>query len=619
MSGLPPAALGRLTAQAAVQDIAVRLISLPDDLNRNSTPVKIQGLVIGQNPDGSVQVQTERGMITMMLRDRQGLPQGQRIELEIPAGRSPQQATIRPTPVTTPAIPNLTGQLTAAPPPLSAAATAAALKLDRSVNVKATEIDDALKAATAKLPDSLSVKSPAAPLQPGQVMRMIPVPPGQPNAIPMQPGQIIPLPQGEIMAALVMMIESLPPQILSQKASLATLVARMDLTPLQVTSEDGAPAPALPSSIKFALQTIDNSSNYNSIRYEPIKQIPLSKPLDVQIAAILPPPARPGIPMQGTSQQIQVLPSPSSSSQTPPPQVIPAQVVGFTGQKLPVFSVPFSSSGPPQLFIGQFQSSNLQPGTPVLLTLAPAQPQSVTGQPAAPLPPHPIPLSTWIQPGPWDSLTDLIQTIQQVNPAMAHAFARILPSPAQPQHMGGLALFFLSVLRSGDLETVLTPQVANLLRQSGKSDIIRAVTSDAALAGRTDALTLPQDWRAAILPYYHDQQVHKLPLYYKRMKDDEGDTEGKERRNRMMRFLFDLKLTRMGNVQIDGFMQPNRLDMIMRTKFPLSTAMQRTMKGLYTHAVDKSNLAGELTFQFKPEHWVTIDIPVTKEEMGLTA
>jgi hypothetical protein len=616
MSGLPPAALGRLTAQAAVQDIAVRLLSLPDDLSRNPAPVKLQGIVIGQSPDGSVQVQTDRGTISMMLRDRQGLPQGQRIELEIPAGRSPQQAAIRPVPVT----PNLAGQLVTTPPPLSAAATAAALKLDRSANIKATEIDEALKAAAAKLPDSASVKAPAAPLQAGQILRLIPVPSGQSHTIPLQPGQVAALPQGEILAGLTTMIESLPAQLQPLKSNLVALVARMDLTPLQVPSEDGAPASRLPLSIQFSPQPIDETDNINSIRYEPIKQFSPSKPLDVQIAAILIPSARPGAIPQISSQQIQSLPPSLPQGQTPPPQVIPAQVVGFTEQKLPVFSVPFSASGPPQLFIGQFQPSNLQPGTPVLITLAPAQPQNATGQAATTRPPTAIPLSTWIQPGIWDSLTDLVQTIQQVNPAIAHTFTQILPSPAQPpQNMGGLALFFLSVLRSGDLETIFTSQVVNLLRQSGKNDIIRAVTSDAALAGRADTLNLPQDWRTVILPYYHDQQVHKLPLYYKRMKDDEGDNEGKERRERMMRFLFDLKLTRMGNVQIDGFMQPNRLDMIMRTKAPLSTAMQRTMKGLYTHAVDKSHLAGELTFQFKPEHWVSIDIPVTKEEMGLTA
>jgi hypothetical protein len=136
-------------------------------------------------------------------------------------------------------------------------------------------------------------------------------------------------------------------------------------------------------------------------------------------------------------------------------------------------------------------------------------------------------------------------------------------------------------------------------------EALRAVHSDIALGNRADTQALSQDWRATILPYYHDQQVHKLPLFYKHGQEEEKDESG--RRRQTLRFLFDLKLSRMGQVQVDGFMQPERLDMIMRTKTPLSVPMQSMMKGLYVGAMEKSNLRGELSFQFKPENWVSLD------------
>ncbi len=337
------------------------------------------------------------------------------------------------------------------------------------------------------------------------------------------------------------------------------------------------------------------------------------KPVDVQVLALTPPLVRPGFPQPVLPAQIQVVPGQIPAAATPQPpatpglpaQVVPGQVVGFTGNQLPVISlslppgIAMADGEAPPLYVAQFQTSNLKPGSPVLVSVLPSA--------SAPVPTS-LPLSTWAQPGLWDSLTDLMQAVHQVDPGIAQGLTRLMPAPAQPQNVGALAMLFLSVIRSGDLESLLMPQTAALLRQAGKAAPLRAASSDLALASRLESLPLAQDWRAAMLPFFHDQQIHKLPLYYKHMPDPDDDQD-KERRSRLLRFLFDLRLSRMGKVQIDGFMQPARLDMIMRTREPLSVPMQRTMKGLYVKAMEKSALEGELSFQFKPEHWVSIDMP----------
>jgi hypothetical protein len=70
-------------------------------------------------------------------------------------------------------------------------------------------------------------------------------------------------------------------------------------------------------------------------------------------------------------------------------------------------------------------------------------------------------------------------------------------------------------------------------------------------------------------------------------------------------------------VQVDGFLKQNNLDLILRTKTPVSSGMQETMKRLYTQTVEKSNLTGELGFQFKPDQWVEFDLPL--EGQAITA
>lgn len=636
LTGLPPSAIARLNAVADIQAVAVKLINVPDGLKNNPAPIRVAGTVMGQSPDGSVQVNTDKGVVNVMLKDRQPLPQGLRLEIDIPAGRNPQQATVRnapeaqgPAPSQPPSQPPSMANA-AAQTPLSSAAAAAALKLDRSSSLKATEIEDALKAAAPKLADAIPAKTNAAPIQAGQTLRLNPIPPGLSNAVPMLPGQVMPLPQGDALMALLGLASTLPDDMQTLKTGLTSLIGRMDLSSLQVKGEDGKPVTALPPTLQKLMQAIDADVKNNSIRYDPVKLFNPSKAIEVQIAGVLPAPTgqvagqKPVPPMQ---VMLPGQPAAAAAGSSPvtqrPGQVLPAQVVGFTAKNFPVINVSFPAAGFSQNYVAPFQASNLQPGSQILLTVmtgpvtdaagTTAMATGVSLAPGIPLPPGQASLAGWMMSGTWDGLTDLMQILQPGHPAAAQTLAQILPSAAQSHNVGPLAMLFLSVLRSGDLESWMPAQVVNILRQTGKMEALRAVNADITLGNRTDAQPLTQDWRATILPFYHDQQVHKMPLFYRRGSED--DDSGSEKRRQTMRFLFDLKLSRMGQVQVDGFMQPERLDMIMRTKTPLSVPMQSMMKGLYVGAMEKSNLRGELSFQFKPEQWVTMDLPVTQEDM----
>ena len=180
----------------------------------------------------------------------------------------------------------------------------------------------------------------------------------------------------------------------------------------------------------------------------------------------------------------------------------------------------------------------------------------------------------------------------------------MIPSPAHPPTLAALSLFFLAMIRSGDSATWIGPQAAAMLRQMGKASPLQAVTADLALAAKYDQTPLLQDWRMTILPFLWDHHIQKIPLYYKHMPDDTDTSADDERKRRRLRFLFDLSLSRMGDVQVDGFLQSERLDLILRTRTPLSPPMQHQMKRIYAGAMDKSRLTGDLSFQFKPDQWV---------------
>lgn len=672
-SGPPPSASQiHAKAMTAMQDITIRLLKLPDILQTNAKPVKLTGTVIGQNPDGSVQLSTDRGVITMMMKDKGSLQPGQKFEIEIPAGRPPQQAALRTPPAQTtqphPSAPLPPHSDQPGQPPLITVYPPS-VKLERPPSLKQDDLAEALAAA---LPEN-GLRPPAAPLAAGQILRLTPLPMTAPNA---ETGNFpIEITPETILKTLINSLEQaadLPDnlhrnfmQILS-RANLPSLLSQIP-KPLQVESQK-----LLEAALQKLTQDIDDPELLR-FRNAPFQNtgvnlpptLNLTKPIDAQIlgfqpgnfqsvlntsspsqipqpvftvipelpksmatptaamplpanagtaqastglAAALPAQTQPSQPVLQTPQLPPAAQPPRTSA--PPPLAAPVligQVKSFTPQGQPIIALTMPGSAHPQNYAVQFIANNIVEGATVIVTPLPVTHSTQPG-----IVPFAIganqPLSAWAQPEIWEPLQTLIATLHTVNPAAAQAVTQMLPNASMPQNMGALSLLFLSMMRAGDLDGWVG-KPADLLRQAGKIEVLRALSGESAVSNRLEQTVLPGEWRAAMLPFWNDGQVHKLPVYYKQWQDETGE-EDRVREQRRMRFLFNLKLSRMGDVQVDGFLQKEKLDMILRTKAAMSIEMQQAMKITYTRAMERSNLAGEISFQFKPEQWVNVEMPV---------
>lgn len=663
-SGPPPSATQiHAKAMTAMQDITIRLLKLPDILQTNAKPVKLSGTVIGQNPDGSVQLSTDRGLITMMLKDKGSLQPGQKFEIEIPAGRPPQQAALRTPPAQTtqspqPSIP-LPPRTDQAEPPI-VTIYPPGVKLERPPSLRGDDLAEALAAAQ----QEQGLKPPAAPLAAGQILRLTPLPV---TAQPAQNGDFFAeiTPEALLKTLMNFMSQAADlPEVLRQ--NFIQILSKTDLSPLlsqlpnnlqqesqkqlEAALQKFAQSPDLTDNIQIRNTALQNTSSALPASFN------LMKPIDVQILgfqagnfqtvagtqtvpaqtasspltiipelpkSIAAPPAAPNMPQAPTGQtstgEAQAVPSsvppqlPPSAPSTAQPQPSPAspvllgQVTGFTPQGQPVISLALAGISQLQNYAVQFFANNIVEGAAVLVTPLPAAPNAQPG-----IVPFAIganqPLSAWAQPEVWEPLQTLIATLHTVNPAAAQTVAQMLPHSAAPQNMGALSLIFLSMMRTGDIEGWIGKPATDLLKQTGKIDILRALSGESAVSNRLEQTALPAEWRAAVLPFWNDGQIHKLPVYYKHWQDEQEDGD-KIREQRRMRFLFNLQLSRMGDVQVDGFLQKEKLDMILRTKAAMSVEMQQAMKITYTRAMERSNLAGEITFQFKPEQWVEVGVP----------
>ena len=627
---LPPTMIAGASAQAKIDQIIVRVINLPENIRGGATPTKLSGTVTGQNTDGSLNIKTDRGELRILLNDRGNLPQGLKIEIEIPAGRNPQQASIRT---------NDAPQPLPIPPTLQQAIQQQPQKPQQQIDpetlgkiIVTTQSRAAADIAPAPIPIA------GGALQAGQMIRLLPIPPADLSQ-EFQATLTKPLPLPLLISGLVDTIENLPASQNQLRANLIGTLSRLDFSGLQSNIENSGlhslpPQSSLQTPLMLRINTLLQSVGLPPAFIQ-TKQNGTHQPNQALTLASSPQPLSLFNPSKSVNGQVLSF-QPTNSSlplSTPinslPTPVSAAQVLGATPTGLPILSIPLPHTGLTQIYTMQFGANNITAGTPVFIALDPTSTkgaqsifiQSDDGlininqaisKPA---------LSGWINSGTWESLDDLLKNMAHITPANAHSFSQMIPNPLQPNSMGALSLFFLALMRSGDTDGWVANETVNLLRQMGKSDLLRNVTTDMAMTSKIESLSYPQDWRMTLLPMLWENQIHKLPVYYKHMPDDGNKDEADAKKRRKLRFLFDLNLSRMGGVQVDGFMQSERLDIILRTKSPLSPPMQSQMKRIYAGAMDKSRLTGDLSFQFKPEHWVDFgaDFAGNHEITGLNA
>ena len=340
--------------------------------------------------------------------------------------------------------------------------------------------------------------------------------------------------------------------------------------------------------------------------------------LDVQLSQVLPPNVilnkitPPGealrLPVPATLKLPQVILTQAR------PATLTAQVTGFTPQNLPLVTLQWPGAPLPQSFVLQFNAGNLQLGSQIQL-----QPQNLT--PAAPqnLQTGALPsLSNFLQSGQWPALEEVYQSLLQASPAAAQTMARMLPSPAIPAQLGPAALFFIAAVRAGDITSWMGERKTDLLQRLGKGALTNRLSQDISNLGRAGAegTGSSSEWRATPLPLFWEGEIHKMALYVKQDSGNAGD--GSETADkRQTRFIFDLTLSRMGEVQLDGLLRGKRLDLVVRTQNAFSASMQQALRQGYAKALSDTDIYGELSFQGDPRYWVRV--LKGKEALGVEA
>lgn len=630
-----------------------QIVKLPDDLKDVREVLLVRGTVSESKPDGTVKIETPQGTVEVKISPPAQRPaEGQTVDIELQPGRPPQTARVTPE------------ETASKPPPQPPPRTA-----ETPVDIELQRPDRVAEPPPRYSPEQVQEKQAvvAQALPPGQVVRLEPIPAAQALETVPDPLETIPavvteavtvkaLPQAIVQKYFpdTAITENLPEHVvLPAQAGIQSFTATDNLFFAQTEDGNGGkehflqtgfllkpdkttgiaenvllnffktpdilPGLHIPDHLPdtdifypadLRLLTVSEitlplAHNAASIKPEIFTaRVIASQPLSVRL-----------VPADGRSPQgmknIAAPPTPPIlANQTP--GVITATVIGQTVHHLPIvhfFAQEKMTQTSGELFFVVHTPADLAPGAQITL-----MPQGAAPVITAATPVMPAPLS-FTSPQPWPLLDEIAQALMQVSPQAAQAFTNVMPSPTNPAQIGPAALFFIAAANGGDLTQWLGERVTDILRRDGRSGLLSRLSGETSTSGRPSSEISPQDWRGVSIPLYWDETIHKLSLHYKHDYPDEKD---QKTGGRQARFIFDLNLDHMGKVQLDGLFRDKKLDLIVRTQQAMSQAMQMQMRRAYINALEPTEIRGELSFQNKPEQWVTIKAE-SKQKFGTSA
>jgi len=162
-------------------------------------------------------------------------------------------------------------------------------------------------------------------------------------------------------------------------------------------------------------------------------------------------------------------------------------------------------------------------------------------------------------------------------------------------------------LRLGSIETWLGNNSLKALKDQGKKDLIDRLTQDFGKLSNISKDSAGSDWRAVSIPLFYDDKLEQMQLFTRQHHDE--DSEGFEYNKKTSRFILNLRLSRIGKMQLDGLIRNKKFDIIVRSEQKLPFNIRQEIIRRFDIGLTHVNMQGGVSFQAKAESWVKIEVP----------
>ncbi len=205
----------------------------------------------------------------------------------------------------------------------------------------------------------------------------------------------------------------------------------------------------------------------------------------------------------------------------------------------------------------------------------------------------------------WPALQLALEGLERLDAAEARALLSqqgpTAPLPQPGPRLSSAMLFFINALTGGDpgawLGELMGGHAQRRLERAGQGDLLARLRGDlGGLARLTDAAG--ESWRLLPIPLYDGQQLQQMRLFLRQRRDG---SKGRGKDAEATRFLLEVSLTRLGDLQLDGLVRRKRFDLILRSRQSLPQPMRQDISAIFTAANEASGSEGSITFQDSPD------------------
>ncbi len=204
----------------------------------------------------------------------------------------------------------------------------------------------------------------------------------------------------------------------------------------------------------------------------------------------------------------------------------------------------------------------------------------------------------------WPNLNAAMAALEQNAPNVARALVQTVVPRADTQLAANI-LSFLAALRGGSLVNWLGEGPARALQRL-RPDTFNRLSDDFRSPARSADEPVAGDWRVTVVPFHDGQDLRSITLYLRRDRDEDDDDAERSRDD--TRFVVDVELSRLGRMQLDGFVRggDKRFDLIVRTEKPLPPWMRDDIREIFAEASALTGLKGGTSFQVGPAGFIDV-------------
>ena len=195
----------------------------------------------------------------------------------------------------------------------------------------------------------------------------------------------------------------------------------------------------------------------------------------------------------------------------------------------------------------------------------------------------------------WARLEEFLSNLTAKAPDMAKAFINKQIGKPTPQLTATLALF-ISAIRNGDPSLWLGTANKNIVNNI-QPNLIRGLDEDFFLMQRASE---PSDsgWRAFFFPMINDEQLNQIQLFINQDKNSSGKDQNKKNKTR---FILNLKLDELGELQIHGRVNSKTVELLIQTIKPISAELKQGILEVFQNTLSRTEIDGNIVFRVRKQ------------------